>query len=272
MTATAHGPCVAALGRLRPRVWILRSWASFAANLNTTSDILGAFEPASFLGVTVGFLFEEQLGAVGKSDVVLVAGSSHAADGTVEWLRTRVAESPGTVAVVVNPNATSAGAQLCYTSSGVVRPAAAVAFLAALPRVELRSARGALAEMAAIPAVAALTSAMPARCTDAGPTIGAPAFGVLCKFVVHGGRTLGLAINLRAATADVAVLAPAAAGPVPRSGGGVRRAAAAATVTATNVLTGVRQVLQPGHTLSLQSSEVVLLDLGPAPLAESSSP
>jgi len=263
MTATAHGACVAALGRVRPRIWILRSWPSFAANLNTTSDILGAFEPASFLGVTVGFLFEEQLGDVAAGDVVLVAGSTHAADGTVEWLRRRVAVSPGTVAVVVNPNATGDGAQLLYTPSGVARPPTAIAFLFAVPKIELRSTHGALAEMAALPAIAALTSAMPAWCSSA-EQFGAPAFGVLCKFTVHGGRTLGMAINLRAAAASVAILTPAATAPAHRtrlSGGGLHSAMA----TVTNVLTGVRQVLQPGHTLTLQSSGVVLLDLGPAP-------
>ena len=267
MAATAHGPCVAALGRVRPRIWILRSWPSFAANLNATSDLLGAFEPASFLGVTVGFLFEEQLSVVGAGDAVLVAGSTHADDATVDWLRHRAAVSPGTVAVVANPNATAAGAQLLYTPSGVARAPAAVAFLSAVPRIELHSARGALAAMAAVPSIAALVSAMPAWCTDADQPFGAPAFGVLCKFAVHAGRTCGLAINLRREPAAVAVQTPATAALARRArvgggGGGVH--AATATVTAINVLTGVRQVVQSGHTLRLQSSEVLLLDLGPA--------
>eukprot|EP00729_Bicosta_minor_P006089 gene6089-9228_t len=260
MTATAHGTCVAALGRVRPRVWILRSWPSFAANLNATADLLGAFEPASFLGVGVGFLFEEQLGAgaaaVSEGDVVLVAGSTHAADGTVDWLRRRAISSPGTVAVVTNPNATSAGAQLLYSPSGVVMHHNA--FLLTLPRVELHSARGALAGMAAVPGIAALASAVPARCAEAGHPAGAPAFGILCKFAVFEGRTRGLAINLGVAAAEVAIVGPATAA---LAHGGAFRAAA---VTAVDVLTGVQQSLQPGRTLNLQSSQVVLLDLGPA--------
>ena len=240
----------------------MRSWPSFAANLNATADLLGAFEPASFLGVGVGFLFEEQLGAgaaaVSEGDVVLVAGSTHAADGTVDWLRRRAISSPGTVAVVTNPNATSAGAQLLYTPPGNLRPPSAVAFLLTLPRVELHSARGALAGMAAVPGIAALASAVPARCAEAGHPAGAPAFGILCKFAVYEGRTRGLAINLGVAAAEVAIVGPATAA---LAHGGAFRAAA---VTAVDVLTGVQQSLQPGRTLNLQSSQVLLLDLGPA--------
>lgn len=257
MGATAHSGCVAAIGRVRPRVWLLRSWGSFAISVNTTSDLLGAFEPASFLGPTVGFLFEEQLEVVGSGDVVLVAGSTHVADTTVDWLRSRVSAMPGTVAAVVNPNATAAGAQLMYTSSGVPRAPAAIAFLSNVPRIELSSARGTLAQMAAMPAMAAIVKTLPARCADADVDVNtnvfgsASAFGVLCKFAVHDGRTRGLAVNLLATVANVIVQAGDAG-----SSTGI--------FTAINVLTGVQQVLRSGRTLSLQSSEVVLLDLGPA--------
>ena len=44
--ASAHGEVVAALGRQAPRIWLLRSWSSFALDANSTQALLATFEVA----------------------------------------------------------------------------------------------------------------------------------------------------------------------------------------------------------------------------------
>jgi hypothetical protein len=56
MLASALGEVVAALGRVRPTIWILRSLASDTQDETSTVSLLASFEAASFLGVAVGFV------------------------------------------------------------------------------------------------------------------------------------------------------------------------------------------------------------------------
>lgn len=218
MQTSAHGEVVVGLGRLPFKVWVLRSWSSFALNTNSTTEMLSGFEMAAFLGVPVGFLHEgvEWFDAVGDNDVVLVAGTSHASDATVEWLRRRAAAStlkgaPSTVVVAFDPASDST--ILHFAPSGRARPPADRAFVQQLPAVRLNSVATALADLVAVPAVAAAIAAAPAACVapgsseDAGSAnaAGVPVLGVLCKFGLVGGKVQGLAINLNAAAASVSV-------------------------------------------------------------------
>ena len=115
MTATVHGGTVAAVGRLAPRVWLLRSWSSLALNSDSFDALLGTFEAASFLGLPVGILIEDpaRLAALdGSDDVVLVPGSTHAEEATVTWLRARAAARD----TAVNKKRRSAGNALWFRS------------------------------------------------------------------------------------------------------------------------------------------------------------
>ena len=253
MAATVNGGTVAAVGRLAPRVWLLRSWSSLALNSDSYDALLGTFEAASFLGLPVGMLFEEpaRLAALdGSNDVVLVPGSTHAEEATVGWLRARAAARPGSVVLTYSSKAPSAGpgAQyLGYSPAGVARPAADVAFVSRLPAVNITSAADALAVLAHLDAVAALLPTAPARCTPPEDPWGGPAFGVLCRFALSEGHVRGLVINLNAKPVRIAVV----------SAVHDREPAA---------VTELRSGAKLPNPLSLSPGAVRVLNLGPADL------
>ena len=125
MLGSALGEVVAALGRVKPTIWILRSLASDTQDETSTVSLLASFEAASFLGVSVGFMTEQQLQNATVSDheqqqqqqpeVVLVPNSTFVEDATVAALQRR---PRGSVALVTNTTAACLG----FEPSGVVRP------------------------------------------------------------------------------------------------------------------------------------------------------
>lgn len=274
MQTSAHGEVVAGLGRLPFKIWLLRSWSSFALNTNSTTEMLSGFEIAAFVGVPVGFLYEggpEWFDAVGADDVVIVAGTSHASDATVEWLRRRAAASTpsatkSTVVVAFDPESDSN--ILHFGPSGRARPLTDRAFVSQLPTVRLSSFATALADLVAVPAVTAAMAAAPATCVDpsvrpsegastarAAAAAAAPVPGVLCKFGVVGGKVRGLVINLNAATTIVSVIGKIAASSA--------NVTAGMAVVATDLLSGtVRKFV--GSKSKNFTSRSVRLELAPA--------
>eukprot|EP01047_Picozoa_sp_COSAG01_P034467 COSAG01_NODE_2591_length_7409_cov_109.624077_5_plen_122_part_00 len=120
MLGSALGEVVAALGRVKPTIWILRSLASDTQDETSTVSLLASFEAASFLGVSVGFVTEQQLQNATVSDheqpeVVIVPNSTFVEDATVAALQRRPSEG---VALVTNTTAACLG----FEPSGVVRP------------------------------------------------------------------------------------------------------------------------------------------------------
>ena len=90
MTASAIGDVVAGLGRMKPAVYLLRSFASDTQDETSTVALLAAFEAASFLGVAIGFLTERQLQAgdlISQHSVLIVPNATHVEDATVRALQ-----------------------------------------------------------------------------------------------------------------------------------------------------------------------------------------
>jgi hypothetical protein len=246
MTATAHGTVVAAVGRLPPRIWLLRSWSSFALNENATRVLLSSFEVASFAGVPAGFVVEGHFDGIGDSDVVIVPGTTHSRDSTVAWLGSRAASRPGTVVVTTDATA-STDAVLLYTPHGTERPSQGRAFVAGLPKLVLDTAQAAAARLFAMPAIAALIVDTPARCATSNGTVDAPPFGVLCRFARVAGRVQGLVINLNSESCSVSLVRQS----IELGNRFVQRAV------------DLRSQVETSTPLILAAGAVQLLDLGP---------
>ena len=208
MLASALGEIVAALGRVRPTVWILRSLASDTQDETSTVSLLASFEAGSFLGVTVGFVTEQQLqnGSVPDTGqtVLVVPNSTFVEDATVaallRWPSDRVVLATNTTASCLR-----------FGPSGVARPQS----------VALRRFLGNLTVFPVVPAPdmhALLVEQLlprlaqpPAWCVAAAAPGAGPAFGVLCRFTMIEDRTgrarlVGMVINLNAAPLAVAVM------------------------------------------------------------------
>eukprot|EP00040_Diaphanoeca_grandis_P030671 m.181891 g.181891 ORF g.181891 m.181891 type:complete len:836 (+) comp32086_c0_seq1:276-2783(+) len=269
-TASTHGSVVASLNRIPPRVWLLRSLSSFTLNHNSSTTLVETFEVTSFLGMNVGFLFEDQLNGIGDTDVVLIPGSTHAQDNTVAWLSQRSLQHPGTVVRVYDAMC-DPDTILAYDPTGVARSAADVAFLKKIPDVKMVTSRTALTQFVAIPAVSELRAATPARCVNAtvfnnhvgdggvdngdgvanGDNNGEPPFGVLCKWAVVLGRVRGLVINLNVVDVDVRV---------------VTSLRTSSPISAIDMMEGVVVPMRgvDNTQLQLSPSQVLLIDAGPA--------
>ena len=106
MLASALGEVVATLGRVKPTVWILRSMASDTQDETSTVSLLAVFEAASFLGVSAGFVTEQQLsnGTVPNNtkNVVVVPNSTFVDNATVTALQQR---AHGSVVLATNTTA-----------------------------------------------------------------------------------------------------------------------------------------------------------------------
>eukprot|EP01051_Picozoa_sp_SAG22_P013235 SAG22_NODE_1458_length_4379_cov_5.524766_4_plen_329_part_00 len=251
MLASALGEVVAALGRVRPTLWILRSLASDTQDETSTVSLLASFEAASFLGVTVGFVTEQQLQngtapADGQNVVIIVPNSTFVDDATVAALQLWPHE-----AVVLASNTTSAC--LRYDPSGVERPQSTklrhfLDNLTALPIVPA-PAMHAMLRAQVLPRLAQ----PPAWCVAAASPAAGPAFAVLCRFTTiedkaGRARLVGIVINLDARPLTVAVMMRS-----PQHSGGVAAAKAVELRSGTTVALGNGgKLLQAGQVLVLE--------------------
>lgn len=241
LIASAHGDVVATLGRLPTRIWLLRSWSSFALNRNSTAALLGTFESASFLGVPVGFCMEGQLADIREHDVVVIPGTTHVRDNTVAWLQSRTKSSPGTVVATFFPE-DGVSSLLQSEPSGTPRSSVDIAWLQSVPHVPLTSVQAATQTLAGLPTIASTVQAAPGHCV-AGTQ--GPSVGVLCKFVVVRGSIIGLVINLlESATAVSVVLSNSTR-----------------ATSARDLRSGALFVHEAGMLLQLKPGEVKLLSL-----------
>jgi hypothetical protein len=245
MLASALGEVVATLGRVKPTLWILRSMASDTQDETSTVSLLAVFEAASFLGVTVGFVTEQQLQNGGvpnnEQNIVVVPNSTFVEDGTVEALQHRTS---GTV--VLASNTTSAC--LRFEPSGVMRPHQPVFLqnLTVFPVVPA-PAMHALLRTQLLPRLVK----PPAWCVDAAAPEAGPVFGVLCRFAVAPKMGLvGIVINMNARPQVVGVMT------VPRGGGET------AITAAVELRSGAKIALGKSGKL-LRSGEVMVLQIAP---------
>tara|TARA_B110000208_G_scaffold3854_1_gene5120 strand:- start:207 stop:2702 length:2496 start_codon:yes stop_codon:yes gene_type:complete len=204
MLASALGDVVAALGRVKPTIWILRSMASDTQDETSTVSLLAVFEAASFLGVTVGFVTEKQLqnGSFvpnNEQNIVVVPNSTFVENATVAALEARTS----TNSVVLASNTTAAC--LRFDPSGVVRPQSATRFLDNLTVFSVipAPAMHAMLRTRLLPQL----EKPPAWCVDATAPEAGPVFGVLCRFSTTPTMGLvGIVINLNAQPQSVAVM------------------------------------------------------------------
>ena len=201
MLASALGEVVAAIGRLRPVLWILRSMASDTQDETSTVSLLAVFEAASFLGVPIGFVTEKQLqdGTVpnNEQNIVVIPNSTFVENATVTALQRRTRDS-----VFLASNTTA----MClrFTPSGAMRPLQELAFLDNLTALRVVPApvmhsvlRAHLLPQLARP---------PAWCVEAAAPGEGPVFGVLCRFaLVPEVGLVGMIINMNAQPLEVGV-------------------------------------------------------------------
>ena len=247
MLASALGGIVATLGRVKPTLWILRSMASDTQDETSTVSLLAAFEAASFLGVTVGFVTEQQLqngGVAPRSgrNIVIVPNSTFVENATVTALQHRAAVTGAGVVLVSN----TTSACLRFEPSGVVRPRqpAFVHNLTVFPVVPAPAMhamlRAQLLPRLAIP---------PASYVDTAEPRAGPVFGVLCRFAMAPKTGLvGIVINMNAQPQAVGVM-------VALSGRGETAAA-----DAVELRSGSKVALGEGGKL-LRSGEVLVLQI-----------
>jgi hypothetical protein len=201
MLASALGEAVAALGRVKPTIWILRSMASNTQDETSTVSLLAVFEAASFLGVTVGFVTEQQLqnGTVpnNRQNIVIVPNSTFVENATVAALQHRASGS-----VVLASNTTTAC--LRFEPSGVMRPhqPAFLHNLTVFPVVPAPTMHTMLRAQL-LPQLAKPL----AWCVDAAAPGAGPVFGVLCRFAMTPKIGLvGIVINMNARPQAVGVM------------------------------------------------------------------
>jgi len=238
MLASALGDVVAALGRVTPTLWILRSMASDTQDETSTVSLLAVFEAASFLGVTVGFVTEKQLqnGSVvpnNERNIVIVPNSTYVENATVTALQDRV---DGSVVLASNTSAEC----LQFEPSGVPRRAPAflddVAVFPVVPAPTMHS----MFRTQLLPQL----DKPPAWCADAAAPDAGPVFGVLCRFTSTPEMGLvGIVINMNARPLAVAVMTAAR---------GIAADAVELRSGATVALGKAGKVLKSGEVLVLQ--------------------
>ena len=202
MLASSLGEVVAAIGRVKPVLWILRSMASDTQDETSTVSLLAVFEAASFLGVPIGFVTEKQLqdGTVPNNEhnIIVVPNSTFVENATVTALQRRTSGS-----VVLSSNTTA----MClrFTPSGVMRPSQELAFLHNLTTVRVVPAPIMHSMLRAY--LLSKPTQPPAWCVDAAAPWEGPVFGVLCRFALAPKLGLvGVVINMNAQPLSVGVM------------------------------------------------------------------